>query len=200
MKIRRQSVAILGGAFDPVHLGHLSLAEDAYRTLALDEIWFVPTAQSPLKENPAVLDASDRLMLLDAALKTYPYIKIDRSEVEQGGISYTIDSVHRFKAKYPNIDFHWIIGGDQVAQLGKWKGIEELSLLVKFIVVSRPGYEIDMNKISAISGLQFSEVRSRLLDIASTEIRERIAANNSVKDLLPAKVNDLIVQNNLYKE
>ena len=71
---------------------------------------------------------------------------------------------------------------------------------MKFIVVSRPGYEIDMNKISAISGLQFLEVKSRLLDIASTEIRERIAANNSVKDLLPAKVNDLIVQNNLYKK
>ena len=200
MKSRNQSVAVLGGAFDPVHLGHLSLAEDAYRTLALDEIWFVPTAQSPLKENPAVLGNEGRLMLLESALEPYPFIKIDRSEIERGGVSYTVDSVRHFKAKFPDTDFHWIIGGDQVAQLEKWKDIHELSHLVQFIVVSRPGYEIDTNKISAISGLQFSEVRSRLLDIASTEIRERIAGGRPVSDLLPSTVNAIIVENNFYKE
>jgi len=196
----KKSVAILGGAFDPVHLGHLSLAEDAYRTLALDEIWFLPTAQSPLKDNPAVLDARGRLILLEAALKDYPYIRINRSEIEKGGVSYTIDSVRYFRTQFPEIDFHWIIGGDQVAQLGEWKDIEALVQLVKFIVVSRPGYKVDTISISAISGLQFSEVRSRLLDIASTEIRERITAEIPVSDLLPAAVNDLILQHNYYKK
>ena len=200
MKSPKKSVAILGGAFDPVHLGHLSLAEDVYRMFAMDEVWFVPTAQSPLKGHPAVLDAKGRLMLLEAALESYPFIKIDRSEIERGGVSYTIDSVRHFKAKFPDIDFHWIIGGDQGAQLAKWKDIQELGQLVQFIVVSRPGYEIDTNKISAISGLQFSEVRSRLLDIASTEIRERIAGGRPVSDLLPSTVNAIIVENNFYKE
>jgi nicotinate-nucleotide adenylyltransferase len=200
MNSRRQSVAIMGGAFDPVHRGHLSLAEDAYTELSFNEVWFVPTAESPLKGHAASLNNQGRIELLEAALEPYPYFKINISEIECGGVSYTIDSARRFRAIYPDIDFSWIIGGDQLMQLDKWKNIEELVQLVSFVLISRPGYGIDSSQIPAIPDLRFLEVRSRWLDIASSEIRKRLAAGKPVNDLLPPAVNDLIVKRNFYFE
>ncbi len=194
-----KAVAILGGAFDPVHLGHLSLAEDTFRDLSLDEVWFVPTAQSPLKENTAGLSKEGRLELLEAALEGYPQFSVNRFEIDRGGVSYTIDSVEHFKSERPDVSFYWIIGGDQVAQLHKWKNIEALCELMTFVIVSRPGYVIDTAQIPAIPKLRFLEVESRLLDIASSEIRERIAAGKGVKHLLPKAVGDLIVQKQFYR-
>ena len=191
-------MGVLGGAFDPVHLGHISLAEDAYQELGFDEIWFVPAAQSPLKNYDIVLDAASRVALLEAALATYPYFKIIGSEIERGGVSYTIDSVRRFKTEFPDTDFYWVIGGDQFAQLDKWKDIEGLCGLLQFIVVSRPGYEVDTAQIPDISGLRFLELRSRMLDIASSEIRERLASGDAAYDLLSKAVSDLILERNYY--
>ena len=193
-----KSVGVLGGAFDPVHLGHISLAEDAYQELGFDEIWFVPAAQSPLKNYDIVLDAASRVALLEAALATYPYFKIIGAEIERGGVSYTIDSVRRFKTEFPDTDFYWVIGGDQFAQLDKWKDIEGLCGLLQFVVVSRPGYEVDTAQIPDISGLRFSELRSRMLDIASSEIRERLASGDAAYDLLSKAVSDLILARNYY--
>lgn len=198
MKATRKSVGILGGAFDPVHLGHLSLAEDAIAELDLDEVWFVPTARSPLKKNQPHLGAADRLELLSVALESCNKFIVDRSEIEHGGVSYTIDSVRRFKEQYPEVDFGWIIGGDQVEQLDKWKEIEELSLLIRFIVVSRPGFNVGKGLELNVSSLRLTEVTSRNLNIASSRIRERIAAGKPVNDLLPKRVADLIVERNYY--
>jgi nicotinate-nucleotide adenylyltransferase len=200
MTQKSKSVAILGGAFDPVHLGHLSLAEDAYQELDLEEVWFVPSAQSPLKDNQVNLDANGRVELLEAALQPYPHFKIDLSEIDAGGVSYTIDSARRFKARYPGTNFYWIIGGDQFAQLDKWKNIGELCGMLKFIVVPRPGYGVDRSAIPAIQGLRFAEVKSRFLDIASSEIRQRLAAGKPVNELLPKAVSDLIVKRNFYMD
>jgi nicotinate-nucleotide adenylyltransferase len=195
-----QSVAILGGAFDPVHLAHLSLAEDAYREMRLDEVWFVPSAQSPLKDHNTVLGALERLELLEAALRPFPHFKVEKSEIEAGGVSYSIDTVRRLRARFPKINFSWIIGGDQFSQLDKWKDLEELCGILKFIVVSRPGYEVDMAQLPDIPSLRISEVKSRMLDIASSEIREQLATGNAMNDLLPKAVSDLIVERNFYSE
>ena len=194
-----KSVAILGGAFDPIHLGHLSLAEDTFRELKLDEVWFVPSAQSPLKENEAGLDEKGRLELLGAALEPYPDFHINRFEIDRGGVSYTIDTMKHFTAQYPEVSFYCVIGGDQVAQLHKWKNIDALCKLMTFVIVSRPGYVIDTDQIPAIPNLRFLEVNSRLLDIASSKIRDRIAAGKEVKHLLPKAVSDLILQKHLYR-
>lgn len=198
MKSIKQSVAILGGAFDPVHLGHLSLAEDAYREIQLDAVWFVPTARSPLKDHQPVLGASDRIDLLEAALEPFPYFKVDDSEIEQGGVSYTTDTIRRLNTRFPEIEFSWIIGGDQFAQLEKWKAIGELVRRLRFLVVSRPGFAISPDNKPTLPGLRFTQVSSRFLDIASSDIRERIALGKPVNDLLPKAVADLIVQRKFY--
>ncbi len=195
-----QSIAILGGSFDPVHLGHMSLAEEAYGQLELDEVWFMPAAQSPLKEHETILNAEERIQLLEAAVSASPGFKVNRSEIDRGGVSFTVDTMKRLKAAHPETTFSWIIGGDQLQLLEKWKDIEELCSLMDFIVRSRPGYEIDRTQIPDIPGLRFSEVKSRMLDIASSDIRRLIAAGESVNHLLPTAVYDLIVARNYYRD
>lgn len=199
MSAFKKSVALFGGAFDPVHLGHLSLAEDALRELDLDEVWFVPAAQSPLKDGQAVLKPEERLKLLELALQSYPACKIDRSELERGGVSYTIDTARDLVNRHPDIRFFWIIGGDQFYQLNQWKDVRELCQLLTFIVVSRPGFEVDRDHAPSIPGLRFIEVSSRHLEIASSEIREKIARGEDVNELLPNAVHAFIVRKNFYK-
>ena len=195
-----QSVAIVGGSFDPVHLGHMSLAEEAFKQLGLDEVWFMPAAQSPLKEHETFLAAEQRIELLEAALQGAPQFKIHRGEIDRGGVSFTVDTMKRLKDAHPDTAFSWIIGGDQLQLLEKWKDIEVLCGLMGFIVRSRPGYEIDTKQIPDIPGLRFSEVKSRMLDIASSDIRRRIAAGDPVNHLLPKAVHELIVARNYYRD
>ena len=199
MEEAERRIAILGGSFDPVHLGHMSLADEAYAHLDLDEVWFMPASQSPLKEHQSHLPVKDKIELLEAALEGSPQYKINRSEIDRGGISFTVDTMRKLKADHPELAFSWIIGGDQLQLLEKWKDIEALCGMMEFIVRSRPGYEIDSHEIPDIPGLRFSEVKSRMLDIASSDIRRRIAAGEPVNHLLPKAVHELIVARNYYK-
>ncbi len=187
----------MGGAFDPVHLGHLALAKDAFAGLDLDAVWFVPTAQSPLKDNVPGLDDVGRLELLQAALANFPDFRICKAELDRGGISYTIDTARQLIGEYPGTEFSWIIGSDQVKLLHKWREIHELAKRIRFIVVSRPGFKL-VPPSPGISGLRLQIVASRLLDISSTDIRLRIAAGKSVNHLLPKPVADLIMERNYY--
>ncbi|MBH55403.1 MAG: nicotinate (nicotinamide) nucleotide adenylyltransferase [Opitutaceae bacterium] len=200
MKTDLQSVAILGGAFDPIHLGHLSLAEAAYAKLDLDEIWFMATAQSPLKPHKSRLPATHRVELLEAALESYPNFKVDRSEIERGGVNFTHVTICNLNFKYPDTRFYWIIGGDQLAQLDKWRNIDSLVALVEFLVVERPGYLAHSQTAPEIPGLKFQNLASRRLDISSSDIRERIASGKPVNDLLPKSVAELIVRRNFYTD
>ncbi len=191
-------IGILGGAFDPVHLGHISLAEDAFLELLLDEVWFMPSAQSPLKEGEPGLSAEARLELLEACVKCHPKFKLETCEVERGGVSYTYDTVCDLVEKYPTYSFYWIIGGDQVAQLANWRDIEDLAKLIQFIVITRPGFDVKEH-LPSIRGLACHPVQSRNLEISSTLVRERISQGDSFKDLLPKSVAELIVNRDYYK-
>ena len=195
----KKAIAILGGAFDPVHLGHLALAEDTFAELDLDAVWFVPTAQSPLKSEPPGLHEAGRLDLLRLALADFPDFQICRAELHRGGISYTIDTVRQLNGRYPDIAFSWIIGADQVRQLNRWRGIGELAKRIRFIVVARPGVEMALLQ-TGIPGLRLQRVASRLLDISSTDIRLRIAEGKAVNHLLPKPVGDLIMERKYYSK
>ncbi len=195
----KKSVAILGGAFDPVHRGHLALAEDTFAELDLDAIWFVPTAQSPLKDEPPGLNETGRLDLLRVALADFPNFQLCRSELHRGGISYTIDTIRQLNGEYPDVEFSWIIGSDQVRQLDQWCEIRKLAERIRFIVVARPGAEWALPK-TAIPRLRLQRVVSRLLDISSTDIRFRVAEGKTVNHLLPKPVGDLIMERKYYSK
>ena len=195
----RKSVAVLGGAFDPVHLGHLALAEDTFAELALDAVWFVPTAQSPLKTKPPSLHAAGRLRLLQLAVADFSDFHVCPTELHRGGISYTIDTVRHLNERHPDVTFSWIIGADQVRQLDQWHAIAELAERISFIVVARPGIERALPG-TEIPGLRMERVASRFLDISSTQIRLRLAEGKAVNHLLPKPVADLIMERKYYSK
>ena len=131
-------IGFLGGSFDPVHFGHLIAAQDVLEQYQLDRLILVPAAQAPLKPNDVQSTAADRLAMLRAATAWDYRLEISDYELNKGGISYTIDSVRHFRALFAGHQLYWIIGGDQLPLLHKWKDIGELAKLVEFMGEGAP--------------------------------------------------------------
>src|SRR5271165_6473347 len=134
-----QRVGLFGGSFDPVHLGHLLVAEAARQELGLARLFFIPAAQSPFKPERQPTAPRERLRLLRLALAGWPWCEIDEQELLRGGISYTIDTVRDYVSRFPGAEISYLVGADHVTQLHKWRAAEELARLVQFVVIPRPG-------------------------------------------------------------
>jgi len=191
-------IGFLGGSFDPVHFGHLMAAQDAYEQQKLDRLVLVPAAQAPLKPNDIQSSAEDRLAMLRAAIEWDQRFTISDLELRRGGVSYTIDSARHFRKLYPNDELFWIIGGDQLPNLHRWKDIGELAKIVEFIFLERPGFPVRA-KVE-IPGLRLNRCDGHLLAISSTELRERVKHNLSLDYFVPHKAIVYIRENNLYRQ
>ena len=189
-------IGFLGGSFDPVHLGHLITAQDALEQHGLDRVIFVPAAQAPLKPNEVQCPAGERLAMVRAAIGGDARFEVSDHELRKGGVSYTIDSARHFKKQFPNDTLFWIIGGDQLPQLHKWRDIAELAKLVEFIFLERPGHPAKMH--AEIPGLRLHRCDGHLVDISSTELRARIRQNLPLDHLVPHKAVALIREKRLY--
>ncbi|OIO59712.1 MAG: nicotinate (nicotinamide) nucleotide adenylyltransferase [Verrucomicrobia bacterium CG1_02_43_26] len=187
-----KKIGILGSSFDPIHLKHLIIAQDALEQLQLDKILFIPVAKSPLKPHSPNVSDEDRLRMVKMAIEGMDSFELLDWEIKKGGISYTIDTVKHLQKTYPADKFFWIIGEDQLEQLPQWKNIDELKRLIDFIVVKRPGHSIQF----PTSGLHF--ISSHQFDISSTEIRQRLRDKKTAYPFLPEKVHQYINQNHLY--
>lgn len=185
-----KKIGLLGGTFDPPHIGHLTMAEEAYEKLNLDEVWFIPSAEPPHKEQ-AKVSAVDRLLMLKVALEPVNYFKINTIELERQGKSYTYDTIQALKEQYPTYQFYFIIGADMVEYLPNWYKIDQLIELVQFVGVKRSDYQLDTSYPVII-------LDTPGLDISSTMIRERLKLNRSVKYLIPERVLSLIKEKGLY--
>lgn len=185
-----KKIGLLGGTFDPPHIGHLTMAEEAYEKLNLDEVWFIPSAEPPHKEQ-AKVSAVDRLLMLKVALEPVNYFKINTIELQRQGKSYTYDTIQALKEQYPAYQFYFIIGADMVEYLPNWYKIDQLIELVQFVGVKRPDYQLDTSYPVII-------LDTPGLDISSTMIRERLKLNRSVKYLIPERVLSLIKEKGLY--
>lgn len=188
----------MGGSFDPPHKTHLEIAENARDFLALDCVFFVPAYASPLKANPHIASFEDRKRMLEIALQNFATCyKIFEIEKERGGTSYSIDTVKYFKNIYPDSEFYWIIGADQLIQLDKWHKIDELSKLVKFACFRRTNFEFqkpeNLPQNTQIVEIPFSQK-------ADSSSRARVELKNRSKnlDFIDEKVLDYIKQNKLY--
>jgi nicotinate-nucleotide adenylyltransferase len=190
-------IGFLGGSFDPVHLGHLIAAQDAYEQHALDRLFFVPASQAPLKPDDVCASADDRLALLRAALEGEKRFEISDYELRQGGVSYTIDSARHFRAQFPHEQLFWIIGGDQLPKLPLWKDVAALAQLVEFIFLERPGHPVKANP--AIPGLRLHRCDGHLVEISSTELRARLRQGRSLEYFVPHKAIEQIAQKRLYR-
>jgi len=193
----RMKIGFLGGSFDPVHFGHLIAAQDVLEQFHLDRLFLVPAAQAPLKPNDVQSSIEDRLVMLRAATEWDRRLEISDYELRKGGISYTIDSVRHFKAQFPEDELFWIVGGDQLPLLHKWKNINELVRLVEFIFLERPKHPVKPHV--EIDGLRLHRCDGHLIEISSSQLRERAKNGLSLHYFCPQKVIAYIESRKLYR-
>lgn len=186
-------IGILGGTFNPIHVGHLILAEEVREQLLLDKIVFVPAYLPPHKDNRDIAPASERLAMVKSAIKGNPYFSVSDAEIKRDGRSYTIDTVREFKQSYPRDELYFIIGSDLLNYLQDWKDLNDIIKMVKFIAATRPGYPLEK-----IPG-HISTVPIRAVDISGFEIRKAIKEGNSFRYLVPESVYRYLVKRKLYR-
>lgn len=184
-----QKIGIYGGTFDPIHHAHLILAREAMEKLQLEKILFVPASNSPHKRAPHA-GAGVRLKMLQAAIAGEPRFAIEEFELHRPPPSYTIDTVKFLHDRSPGTRFTYLLGDDNVAGLPTWRSFEELRELVSFVVLRRTGDDTPHD---------YSEVKRRV-EISATEIRNRVAAGESIRYLVPERVLAVIEQERLYRE
>lgn len=189
-------LGLFGGRFDPPHLGHLLVAQEAFDALALDELWFVP-AQSP-PHKPAWASAEHRFNMTLLATASQPAFRVSRLELARPGPSYTYDTVAQVKEDEPGVKLFFITGMDAYADIESWHRAPELLGAVKMVAVSRPG--------ASLSGLP-EAYRERVMlldrlkvDISSTEVRRRLSKGKSVRYLVPEPVETYLGKYHLYRQ
>ena len=137
------NIGLLGGTFNPVHIGHLILAEEAREKLKLDKIIFIPTALPPHKDNLDIAPADKRLKMLKLAISGNKYFAVSDIEIKRQGRYYTIDTLNELKRKYSRDELYFIIGSDLLKYLNEWKDLHEIIKMVKFVCARRPGYPLE---------------------------------------------------------
>lgn len=204
MQEKRHRVGILGGTFDPIHIGHLVTAEAVRYEYNLDKVIFIPAAIPPHKDNDSVTPATHRYIMTVLATYSNPYFEVSPIEMNRPGPSYTIDTIYELVEKYgKDTDFYFITGADTIAEIPTWDRIEELLGLCQFIAATRQGFLPNVDNIKEYFGELGEKRIHRLntpeLEISSTDIRERIKKGISIKYVLPLAVEQYIYKEGLYK-
>jgi nicotinate-nucleotide adenylyltransferase len=187
-------LGLFGGSFDPVHLGHLLVAQAAMEELGLDRLFFVPAAQSPFKPEHKPAPAAVRLQLLRLALAGKSNCGVDEQEIRRGGISYTVDTLRSYAEKFPAANLFYLIGADNAAKLNEWREPRELAKLAEFVAIPRPG---------GAPPVFPPPFRGRILHgfpfgVSSSEIRARVKAGLTIEHLVPTAVAEAIRAAGIY--
>ncbi len=189
-----QRIGLFGGSFNPVHLGHLLLAQAAREELALSRLFFIPAAQSPFKPEQVPAPAAARLQLLRLALAGQPDCEVDDQEVHRGGVSFTIDTVRGYARRFPGAALFLLIGADHVTQLARWREAEALAALVEFVVLPRP----DQPGAELPPPFRVRRLRGFPLGLSSSQVRDRVQAGLPIDWLVGSAVAEAIRKNGLY--
>ena len=196
-------LGILGGTFDPPHLGHLWLATLAADAIGLDRVLFMPAAQPPHKPGRPVTSATDRLVMTRLAIADDTSFELSPLEMERTGPSYTIDSVEELRRIYPDASMFLIMATDSFSQIDTWREPDRLLSLIEWVVGPRPGYpspEPDaMRERFGGAAERIHVLNGPSLDVSSTQIRERVAAGHAIRYLVPRGVEELIIDRGLYR-
>lgn len=201
---KTRKLAIMGGTFDPIHMGHLVTAEEVRHEFQVDEVLFVPTGHPPHKSNSHVTTCEHRYLMTVLATAANPYFKVSRIEIEREGFTYTIDTIKQLKQIYGNeVKLYFITGADAVQKILSWKDSKQLLQICEFVAVTRPGYNREelleqiesLNKQYQIT-IHFLEVPA--LAISSSDIRRRLNEMKPIKYLVPQEVENYIKKHGLY--
>jgi nicotinate-nucleotide adenylyltransferase len=189
-----EHIGLFGGSFDPIHLGHLLVAQAAREELGLGRLFLIPAAQSPFKPDIRPTPAPERVRLLRLALAGQTWCEIDEQEVNRGGVSYTIETVRDFAGRFPAAQLFYLIGADHLPQLPMWRAAEELARLLEFVVIPRPG-QVEKPFPAPFRGRWLTGFP---VGLSSSQVRERVKAGLPIDHLVPGVVAEAIRNNRLY--
>jgi nicotinate-nucleotide adenylyltransferase len=203
----KKKIALFGGTFDPIHLGHTAVAAAAAEHIGAEKIIFIPAKRSPIKDSFPQAGDNDRLAMIALAIADNKKFQLNDYELRKSEPSYTLETVRRFQADYNGKALiYWLVGADSIDELSRWYGIVELIDECNLCVMFRAGCEPpDLAKFkdtwgaARVEKLQRNIIRTPLIDISSTEIRNRLAAGRDVTDMLAPPVADYIRKHGLYQ-
>ncbi len=200
-------IGVFGGTFDPVHLGHLILAEQCREQAQFDEVWFVPAARPPHKVERTLTRFDQRAEMLALAIAGQPAFRINELEKDRPGPSYTADTLAQLRQAHPEHEFWLLIGSDSVSDLPLWRDPGRIISQAGLIVAGRPGHAIPdaeqlraMLRITEESTLRYQAVNSPLIDISSRDLRRRVQLGRSIRYLVPRAVECYIREKRLYED
>ncbi len=201
----KERIGIFGGSFNPVHLGHLVAAQDALEHMGLARVIFLPAAQPPHKHGIPLAPAADRLAMIRLAIAGDARFEVSDDELNRGGVSYTVDTLRRFRERLPDAQLYFLIGGDSLLELHTWREIEQVLQLAEIVTVGRPGVALDRLNASTLrlpdpwpARLAANLVAGHRIDISSTDIRNRISKHQTIRYLVPDAVERYILDQKLY--
>ncbi len=199
----RRRIGVLGGTFDPPHLGHLWLATMAADVIGLDRVLFMPAAQPPHKGGQLVTRATDRLLMTRLAITGDPALELTGIEMERPGPSYTVDSVDELERAHPDATLFLIMAADSLEQIDTWREPDRLLERIEWVVGPRPGSALpDRSALESRFGAAASRIHlltGPSLDVSSSEIRRRVAAGRVIRYLVASGVEELILERGLYR-
>jgi nicotinate-nucleotide adenylyltransferase len=201
-----KKVGIFGGTFDPVHLGHLIMAEQCREQGQLDQVWFIPAARPPHKQDQPLTAFAQRVEMLALAIAGMPAFRVDELEKDRPGPSYTADTLQELQARHPDTQFALLLGSDCLPDLPGWKTPTRIIERAELLVFSRPDWALRSVEqvrqsvdLAADAPLRLRVVHAPQINIASRDLRERIAQQRSIRFLVPRAVECYIEEKKLYR-
>ena len=195
MTKKKKDIGLFGGTFDPVHIGHLIIAEWLSEILEIESTYFIPTKIHPFRKRSNITDAKVRQEMLQVALKEYPAFKISDYEISRDSISYTIDTVKYFREKYPDREIYYFIGSDNLESFMEWKDPFDILDLCYLAVYQREKHD---KPAELLNHPKVLHINSPLINISSSHIRKRVSKHMAFKSLVPPGIFEFINQHKLY--
>ena len=196
-------LGIMGGTFDPIHIGHLACAEQAREAFGLDAVVFIPTGNPAFKRDRAVTSGADRLAMCALAVRPNPHFDVSDMEIARGGVTYTVDTVRALRAHYPaNVELFFISGADSILSIVRWRESAEIASMVHFIAVTRPGYAVSSEfkrELASLGAYDVSYLEVTALAVSSSDLRARVYDGYSLRYLTTLSVCDYIYKHGLYR-
>ena len=197
-------LGIMGGTFDPIHIGHLACAEQVRDAFGLDAVVFVPTGTPVFKRDKDVSSAAHRLEMCRLATASNPSFDVSDVEIARGGDTYTVDTLRQLRSHYPaNVELYFITGADAMLTIVKWRESAAIAELAHLVAVTRPGYELtdaDKRSIADHADFDVRYLEITALAISSSDLRKRVAQGRSIRYLTPPEVRAYIYDSGLYRQ
>jgi nicotinate-nucleotide adenylyltransferase len=190
-------LGVLGGSFDPPHVGHLLAASDAFEALALDRLLFVPAATSPFKQGVTATPPADRLAMVRLLVRGDPRFAVDPMEIEREGLSYTVDTLAALAVRYPDAERFLLVGEDVVESFAGWREPDRIVQLARLVVLRRARGP-EGSPAAVMPGAV--QLETRRVDVSSTEIRARVRAGRSLRGFVPDEIAGYIEEARLYRQ